>query len=201
MNVLSIDFDWIMEPSIEAYNKLAKIECLGPMRTWENIIKTIPSLNVECDLIKFQILYELLIQKSKTLAKDNILIALNHDAIYNFLQNDNQLHVYNIDHHHDMGYPHYLNDEHVYNTLSVANWVYYLDQTKTLQTYTWIHNKNSTQPTKDSTKLSCYYTHSTEISVLDDIQFDKIFLCASWEWVPLKYEPLFNILVSIIDKK
>ena len=45
MNVLSIDFDWIMEPSIEAYNHISNTDRFGPLRTWEKIKAIIPGFD------------------------------------------------------------------------------------------------------------------------------------------------------------
>lgn len=201
MNILSVDFDWIMEPCIEAYNHISRGERMGPLRVWEKIYSIIPSLNPECDLNKFQALYFFLLDKGKTLKKEDIFIAMNHDQIYHFLEEENcKLNVYNIDHHHDMGYPKDEDDEQAYESLSVANWAYYLKQDKKLSSYTWVHNHNSVHPKIEEAQKFKNYTHSTDLDVLENIQFDKIFLCASWEWVPPKYEPLFDILVSAIDK-
>lgn len=201
MNILSIDFDWIMEPSIEAYNHISRGERLGPLRTWEKIKEIIPNFNPQCDLNKFHILYFFLLDKGKKLTKKDIYIGLNHDEICHFLENDKKVNIYNIDHHHDIGYPKDEQDEKAYESLSVANWVYFLQKEHKLSSYTWIHNQNSVHPKKEEADKIKRYSHSIDIDLLENIEFDKIFLCASWEWVPIEYEPLFDILVSTIDKR
>ncbi len=202
MNVLSVDFDWIMQPCIEAYNHISQEERMGPLRVWEKIHNIIPGLNPECDLNKFQSLYFFLLEKSKFLKVEDIFIGMNHDQIYGFLHESScELNIYNIDHHHDMGYPRDENDDRAYEDLSVANWAYYIEKEQKLSSYTWIHNNNSVQPSPIVIDKFKNYSHSTDLDVLENIQFDKIFVCASWEWVPPKYEPLFDILVSAIDKR
>lgn len=202
MNVLSVDFDWIMEPSIEAYNHISRGDALGPLRTWGKIYEVIPALNPECDLNKFNILYHLLLDKGKTLTKEDIFIGFNHDQIYNFLKDYNEkFNIVNIDHHHDMGYPQNGHDIEAFEQLSVANWVHYINKNKELLSYTWIHNKNSLHPREEEINNIKMYMHSTDIDLIENMKFDKIFLCASWEWVPPKYESLFDILVSTIDKR
>ena len=111
---------------------------------------------------------------------------------------EHKINLYNIDHHHDMGYE---GNNGAFDSLGVANWVHFANKDMKLSSYTWIHNVNSIYPTEELCEQYKRYTHTTDINILNNIQFDKIFLCASWEWVPLKYEPLFDILVSAIDKR
>lgn len=196
MNILSIDFDWIMEPSIEAYNYFTGEHTLGPALAWEKVFELIPNLNIDCDLEKYKILYFLLKQVSKNIKSENIYVGFKHNEIYYFLEDidpNEPINIYNIDHHHDIGYPE--NDNTI---LNLGNWVDHINKDKNLVNYTWICNKNSTSC--PSNNLTHFY-RTSDINIVDKVKFDKIFICASWEWVPLKYQGLFEILISAIDRK
>ena len=93
MNVLSVDFDWIMEPSIEAYNHLSCKQLLGPIQTWEKIKEIIPGLEPKFNLNKFHQLYFFLLHKGKELTQKDIYIGLNHSEINLFLQDEVSLKV------------------------------------------------------------------------------------------------------------
>ena len=189
-----------MEPCIEAYNHISRVERMGPVRTWEKIKAIIPNFIPECDIEKYHTLFFLLLDKGKLLKKEDIYIGLNHDQMIAFMEEfkEHKINLYNIDHHHDMGYE---GNNGAFDSLGVANWVHFANKDMKLSSYTWIHNVNSIYPTEELCEQYKRYTHTTDINILNNIQFDKIFLCASWEWVPLKYEPLFDILVSAIDKR
>lgn len=199
MNILSIDFDWIMEPSIEAYNNLVNTDSLfGPMELWNKIQNIIPNINPECNLDHFNILYFLIKKYSKQLKFEDCYIALSHGDLYDFMEqiNDKKYVVYNIDHHHDLGYNIQCND--LDNTVpNLANWAYHANKNLNMYKYVWIHNPNSCMPERIPEKLK--YIHTTDLNILNNVKFDKIFICASWEWVPLKYQNLFAILTSLFD--
>lgn len=199
MNILSVDFDWIMQPTIEAYNNMVHgYTKLGPKEVWEHIEKNIPGFEPLCDLNRFTDLYFFLKDHSKNLYKEDIYIGFNHDELYRFMDdlNAKKYLVYNVDHHHDLGYR--LDEQPLEEQpITLANWAEKAHENLNMYKYVWIHNANSCLPEKIPDKLK--YTHTTDIRLLDGVKFDKIFICASWEWVPLKYQNLFAILTSLFD--
>ena len=203
MNVLSIDFDWIMEPTIEAYNSLSHgRDAFGPAEIWRIIQGKIPGFSPECDLNKFTDLFFFLKEKVNGIDKDNIKIAFNHEEIYDFLDKDFDVSLYNIDHHHDMGYPQNdseENKERALEGLGCGNWVSFLNKNKKIKQYTWIGNHNSNPPMNIISNDYDNFIFTTDLNALCSVKFDKIFICASWEWVPLKYRNLFDILISLLD--
>lgn len=97
MNVLSIDFDIIMAPSINLYNNMV------PGLKWDELLKNLPNLsttpadlNIYSDLLRY-----LLRTIDKT---SSIYIAYSHSFIKDYLQYDYDLNITNIDHHHDIFY-------------------------------------------------------------------------------------------------
>lgn len=199
MNILSIDFDWIMQPTIRAYNDLSYgYNRLGPAEIWDNIFSAMPGFNPQCDLNYFTDLYFLLKRYLKNLNVEDVYIGMNHDELYKFMEQlgAKKYSVYNIDHHHDLGYrleEQALSDQ----PLTMANWATKAHENLNMYKYTWIHNTNSGVPEYIPETLK--YTHTTDLNILDGVRIDKIFICPSWEWVPLKYQNLFAILVSLFD--
>ena len=200
MNILSIDFDWIMQPTIEAYNNIVLgYNALGPLESWENVKKQIPNFEPYCNLDQFTQLYFLLKDKIQWLTRNDIYIGLNHDELYGFMekQEAKEYIVYNIDHHHDLGYLESGFNSIIEQPLTLANWAAKSTEKLNLCKYIWISNKNSKIPEIIPENLN--YTRVSDISILDRIHIDKIFICSSWEWVPLKYQNLFAILTSLFD--
>lgn len=134
MKVLSVDFDIIMAPDINLYNPIV------PRKNIEEVIKEHPLLTgLRADLIHYKNLVNLLLKVSKDIPYSNICVAFSHEYIGNFLQNDTNLEIVNIDHHHDLGYEPNLN----YEICNCANWAYYLFKKKKVINYTWLNNTNS----------------------------------------------------------
>jgi hypothetical protein len=53
----------------------------------------------------------------------------------------------------------------------------------------------------ESIPCSLTENNSTQLVNIDIANIDLLFLCSSWEWVPMKYGPLFDILQNIIQGK
>lgn len=134
MKVLSVDFDIIMAPDINLYNPIV------PRKNIEEVIKEHPLLTgLRADLTHYKKLVNLLLKVSKDIPYSNICVAFSHEHIGNFLQNDTNLEIINIDHHHDLGYEPDSN----YEICTCANWAYYLFKEKKVINYTWLNNTNS----------------------------------------------------------
>ena len=209
MRILSIDFDWVMEPCIQVYNLYCRGDHdLGPCGSWNDVKKIIPmidSLNLEMDYDKFRQLYffvqDVLIQNPNT----PVTIKMNHNEIIPFIEqhitaDTTSLELINIDHHHDLGYIDSKNNESI--VYGCANWLlYFNDKLNMPIKYKWINNQNSELPenTYENIAIHPFTPYLETINIQDP--FDIIFICASWEWVPIKYQPLFNILASMIQER
>lgn len=118
MKVLSVDFDVIMGPDIDLYNPKVPV-----YYTLEQMIAEHPLLTgLRIDFEHYQKLINILLEVSQNVERQNIYVAYSHDAILDFLKNDSDLELVNIDHHHDLGYDKKDNFEKA----TYANWVYYL---------------------------------------------------------------------------
>lgn len=213
VNILTIDFDYIMSPCINLYNDM----CSGnqnPTESWERIeaerkinnhisydatsicniaiiIKYILTFNKEC---KFHVVKD---------HQDLIdVVGVNDsDDIYN---------VTNIDFHHDIYYrPEDVVKMDYYHDYNCSNWLAYMYYIDKLNTYTWIKAANSDQVNLDmfddelkekiTIQPSVYlqdYTKSCMANKLDP-KVDHIVFCLSPQWVPYRYHHLFYMLADI----
>ena len=195
VNILSVDFDWIMEPYIEFYNQFA-----DDMSDLNMIVPDLNKINPYPDLNKFKLLTTYLYNISNDITdKNNIYFGKRHSEIKDVIENQWKIrmpiHVYNVDHHHDCGYKSTLeaimNDKYRSN-----NWPLYID---TIKRYTWIGNENS-QPFLVEEVIHHFdqFQQSTDINILNYIKFDYIFVCLSPGWIPKHVLPLYDLLGHII---
>lgn len=202
MNILTIDFDIIMAPSIQLYNDIIK----GNNEwTIENMAEIYPLLNyVEADFEIYQKLTNFLNNIAPLVDKEEIYFIRNHNDIIKYLPPHDDVTIYNIDHHHDITYGN-PEDEIGYggSGLGCGNWVKFLLDYNMIQDYIWIHNYTSAPP---SDELMEKYPFDDEMCILyedalDDIPTpDKIIISASFEWVPEKFAPLLYLWMDILGK-
>ena len=102
-NIVTIDFDIIMQPSIESYNVL--VDTLYPIDT---IIRDYPHMdNAQANLYIYQKLTDMIFKTIKRLESDKIIFIMNHHNVLDCINDYNTLSLVNIDHHHDLGYKDY----------------------------------------------------------------------------------------------
>ncbi len=202
-NILSIDFDIVMAPDINLYNALVGGEF---NKTIDDLIEHHNFLeNVRMDYEHYNKLFLLLLDLVKYLNPEDVRISYNHEDIKYMLQNDMDLVVYNIDHHHDLNYKE--EDDLIKCPIcSCANWAKYFLENGNISRYIWIKNSNSI-PKKDLYK----FTWGEKIETRDLIKIDslvtslpkidKLFICLSPEWVPKKYHSLFYLMIDYLNKE
>lgn len=190
MNVLSIDFDIIMAPSINLYNNMV------PGIKWDDLLKSLPNLattpadlNIYSDILRY-----LLRVVDKT---SPIYIAYSHSFIKNYLQYDYDLNIVNIDHHHDIFYDG-KDAECKLQDCTCANWVKYFHDQGQLKSYTWVHNDNSANPNFD-VEFDYNKIPLREFKFAES--YDKYFICLSPEWVPPYYHSLFYTILDCLNEK
>ena len=190
MNVLSIDFDIIMAPSINLYNNMV------PGIKWDDLLKSLPNLTTTpADLnIYSRILRYLLRVIDKT---SSIFISYSHSFIQDYLKNDNDLNITNIDHHHDIFYDIKDKDKKL-EECNCADWVKYFHDQSKLKNYTWIHNDNSCDP---NFEVNFKYSKIPFKEFEFDDSYDKYFICLSPEWVPPYYHSLFYTILDCLNEK
>ena len=177
MNIVSIDFDIIMAPSINFYNSLH-----------DNKEKIYPELIAGCkaDLSIYNKISSWLYYMAKQLPVENIIFIESHERIIKHIPEDGNTFLFNIDHHHDLGYDDKNKDIEDENEVNCGNWGRYLLNKNLLQAFIWIGNK---EINKSGTNITAYnYINSFN---LNNLYADKIIICLSPEWVPEHYHPLF----------
>ena len=199
INILSIDLDWIMEPSIQIYNSLSHE---GEPIESNFLSKLDKGTILNADLKKYEQISDLLFTKTGHLKDYDIKIANSHADLpreISYWRLDKAFTIYNVDHHHDCGY---LNEEQsvtdALHLTSCGNWVpRVLRLNPNFTKYIWISNKNSDDHIRaDLEPHLPQYEYTTDISVLQDIHFDKVFICKSYAWIPLEYRPMLDALTT-----
>lgn len=186
MNIVSIDFDIIMAPSIELYKSIEYSNL-----PYENYYIDL----FKADLIIYQKLTNWLLNNIPNLNETDIYFIESHEQIINFLPKDNNISLCNIDHHHDLGYgpPAELDKE----PLNCGNWGLYLLKNNLIHDYTWIKNGNSERKfhNKYYYNSKCFYDFD-----LNKLKPDRIIICLSSPWVPRQYHALFNLWIDMAGK-
>lgn len=198
VNILSVDFDWIMEPCINLYNGMAD-DGINLSQNVEELkhIQCVPDYN------KFYQISVYIKNIAKTINDNSkIYFCDKHREILDCINDkwklDIPVHIYNIDHHHDCGY---FGDikKNTENGPGSNNWALMSDKIKK---YTWINNKNSETISLNNDIIQHFdvFEQSSDINLINYIKFDYIFVCLSPGWVPTELFPLFDTLQFMIKE-
>lgn len=203
MNVLSIDFDIIMAPDIELYNGMVSTSPDGS-RSIEQRIKEHPLLGgCRADLKHYQKLIPYVLKVCQNLNVEDIRVSFSHEDIKNLLDGLNDVHVFNIDHHHDLGYPQPNRKiEEEESRCSCANWAEYYINRNIISKLTWLNNTNSSSIPphwENDGRIDVQTYQTTSLENLPHM--DKLFICLSPEWTPSTYHPLFYLMLDLINKE
>lgn len=191
MNIVTIDFDIIMKPSISFYNNMVDVDT--PMKDYIDEFSFLT--NIPADLYIYDYLTRYII-KSMNRGCRKIYFINSHESaveIIKTLSSTGDVVLYNIDHHHDLGYDMSEKDWRMPATKAVVgNWVKYCKDKRYIDDYFWIHNENS-DPYPDSAEK--YVTKDFLLADinLEDEEYtpDALIICASYEWIPPVYHPLY----------
>jgi hypothetical protein len=199
MNVLSIDFDIIMAPDIALYNAMINT---SPEGSIEQRIKEFPMLaGCRADLNHYQKLVNLILNVTEGISVEDIRVAFSHEDIKTVLTDLEDVHMYNIDHHHDLGYPQ-EDDSTPSDACSCANWCDYHFNKNIIVQYTWYNNTNSGPVPPDWIESDKVFIKDfQELNIASLPKMDKVFLCLSPEWTPSMYHPLFFTILDLINKQ
>lgn len=181
MNIVSIDFDIIMAPSIELYNNLQH----NYASYYEEMFNA--------DLTIYNKITNWLLNILPQINTDDVVFIESHEQIVDFIPSGMPCDLINIDHHHDLGYGENAKEE----PLNCGNWGLYLLKDNKINNYIWIKNNNSIRP------QYCGYNYKTKEFYnfnLSSLPADKIIICLSSPWVPQKYRPLFNLWMDMAGK-
>ena len=136
MNIVTIDFDIIMGPSIGVYNNAVNEDFKV-----DSIIEDYPFLsNVPADLNIYEYLTRYIVDVIKVLPQDKIQFIRSHEQIVPLVSKYRNANLVNIDHHHDIGYE--IEDwaKPIVGKPQCGNWVKKLFDTKVINHYDWVSN-------------------------------------------------------------
>ena len=205
INILSVDLDWIMEPSIEGYNFIANNNI---DETWAAVKNLLPGLTFPEDFNKLNQLTKLLFDTKRKVDPAHFCIEDSHEQIVDHIKkwNINQpFAIYNIDHHHDCGYDNDRNTNSItgfFENIHCSNWVTSLRYTNTrFIDYNWICNKNSDMTLQDIAESYIpNFKKTIHINSLDNVKFDYIFICKSYCWVPPRTRKLLDSFIFALKQ-
>lgn len=203
MNVLSIDFDIIMAPDIALYNPLIRAGAESESVSLEKLCNDFPALrSCRADLNHYHKIVSFIINHTSHLQVDDIRVAFNHEDIKHMLNNEKEVHVFSIDHHHDLGYPIPNEEKEEYNSLcTCANWGDFYFRNGTICDFTWIKNVNSDEPIDYANDSRVKMVNLADFDLNTLPKIDKMFLCLSPEWTSSMYFPLFYIILDLINNQ
>lgn len=187
-HILSIDFDIIMEPSIQFYNSMTQT-------SWEDRSFGNSYANIlVANYMTYQKIFQYLLNLTSKLPKEKIHFILDHHHIISFLDPQEKYIITNIDHHHDKGYP--QNDEPDIDAqeLNCGNWVNFVPN---LDKYLWIKNINSIDIINNE-KIEGINIGDFNLNNLSTPT--EVFICFSIPWIPPNNQPLFYLWMDVFNK-
>ena len=193
-NIVTIDFDVIMAPSIDLYNHFVPLE-----RTWDEL-NHIPQLRLsDGDYRHYQRLTEWLVDMSTVLNKEQIHFIGSHEFILKYLDSNDKYNIINIDHHHDCGYD---DDNSIYKTSDIdcTNWVATAYDQGLIEKYTWLKNTNSTFVSVKAKEIVTNHYNLSDFNLNILTPPDEIYICFSENWIPPNIRPLYFTWMDILNK-
>ena len=195
--VLTIDFDIIMGPSIQLYNDI-----IGDNKGIDKVIKQYPLLEYTLtgDMFVYEALTRELMKLYRQLTPSDIYFTREHQTAVRILEPLEKFKLYNIDHHHDLGYNRTMPTSKIIRP-ECGNWVKYLYDKGKIEKYIWICNNNSDFPSNGLGKL--YLEDSVEIRETDFSligKVDKLIICNSPQWIPPNIQALYMTWVGIAEE-
>lgn len=121
--------------------------------------------------------------------KEQIHFIFDHNDIIPFLNSKEEHIVTNIDHHHDLGYPH---PETQQEELNCGNWVNYVPN---LKKYFWIKNPNSIPKEQEEISTADILNYNLNILTIPD----ELYICFSIPWVPPCNQHLFYLWMDMLN--
>lgn len=184
MNLLTIDFDWIMAPVINAYNDMVGSHEDDIIGLWQLIKRRMPGINFQPDWNLFAKIRSICEMYAGRLYK-----IQNHDQVVPFCEAGVEV-LINLDHHHD-----YYGGDGL--TFDCSNWVKRLEFRKQFKKYIWIPSPTSIL---ELDKKPNFFTASSEpMDTLRKYTIDQVVLCQSPQWLSPECNELWEMFTSTLD--
>lgn len=190
MNIISIDFDICMWQDIQIYNDSISSASQDSV---DRLVKTMPLLGyVRFDAHAYRAIANILIEAKQLIGKDNIHFIINHEEILQYLPKDEEFNLYNIDHHHDMGY-----EEKIGVRPQCGDWVCHAYNKYPMKKYYWVSDELGVEPDTDKYAVQRLRVNSfSYYNILPETS--KVIVCLSPTWVPSQFHPLYDLLHDLM---
>lgn len=189
-NIISIDFDICMWQDIQIYNDSISSASRDSV---DRLVKTMPLLGyVRFDAHAYRAIANILIEMKQLIGKDNIHFIINHEEILQYLPKDEEFNLYNIDHHHDMGY-----EEKIGVRPQCGDWVCHAYDKYPMKKYYWVSDDLGVEPDTDKYEVQRLRVNSFSYhNILPETS--KVIVCLSPTWVPSQFYPLYDLLHDLM---
>lgn len=188
--IVTIDFDIIMAPSIYLYNDDV------PDIPWDYLLNNPyePNLHLlRIDAEYYQRIFQYIIEVSNNIKAEQIHFVEDHGQVVSFVKERSD--IYNIDFHHDIAYEddgELLIDE----IPTCANWVYYLNKKGLLNSYTWLKAKNRGDAPPDQVKVKYKIANFDDFDLTPLLNPDEVIIALSEPWVPPYLRALYFTIMD-----
>lgn len=192
--ILTVDFDVIMNPSIQLYNDMANTP-------WEDRFNRHPLLkNLIIDFNTYSQVTDYLLNVFQMVNKENIHFIENHEQIIKYCSIAEKINLINIDHHHDYAYDK-KDLEQPITDINCGNWGKKMVEQNRINSYLWISGDNSIIVPQEYQKEIPNFTyemiHTTNLKALP--KPDKVIICLSPPWIPPYLYPLYYTWMDIAN--
>ena len=189
-NIISIDFDICMWQDIQIYNDSISSASRDSV---DRLVKTMPLLGyVRFDAHAYRAIVNILIEAKQLIGKDNIHFIIDHEEILQYLPKDKEFNLYNIDHHHDMGY-----EEKIGVRPQCGDWVCHAYDKYPMKKYYWVSDDLGVEPDTDKYEVQRLRVNSFSYhNILPETS--KVIVCLSPTWVPSQFYPLYDLLHDLM---
>lgn len=162
----------------------------------DRLVKSMPLLGyVRFDAHAYQSITNLLMEAKDIIGADNIYFIINHEQILSLLPKDKEFNLYNLDHHHDMGY-----EEKIGVRPQCGDWVCHAYDKHPMKKYYWVTDDLGIDPdyeTAEKYAVQRLRVNSFNFKSLLP-ETDKIVVCLSPTWVPSQFHPFFHLWEDLL---
>ena len=157
----------------------------------DRLVKSMPLLGyVRFDAHAYQSITNLLMEAKEQVGVENIHFITDHQDILKYLPKDKEFNLYNLDHHHDMGY-----EEKRSVRPQCGNWVCHAYDKYPMKKYYWVTDDLGVEPDSDTVKkYPVQRLRANPFSFKTILpETEKVIVCLSPTWVPMQFHPFYHL--------
>jgi len=214
MKVLSIDLDYIMEPSIEVFNSIHFND--NPLLRWDQLYEDLNFKESHFYINQSNLLFCFNVFLKALKSTNSVSFGYEHDSILFSISEYDNIDLINIDHHDDVFGGDYATKEPLeealkkeyyeilkYNRVHEGNWAAWLAGKNKINSFTWIGNENSGNKSRNQYNAKVvpnYHNVERENYTFNSYDFDHIFVCLSPQYIPKNHWHYFSMFISAFEE-